>query len=118
MQRALRNRLAYITSLRRDGGSERRARTRIIEVFESPDRPEPLVKINPLANWTKRDLWKFIHDNAIPTHPLWVKGYKSIGCAPCTAPVGEGGNERDGRWGGSKDECGIHTAQEPLDFSI
>lgn len=119
MERALKHRLAYFTSLRRDGGSEHRARTKIVEAYNVPHRDEPLVKINPLANWTKRDLWGYIHENGIPFHPLWPMGYKSIGCAPCTRPVGDGQDERAGRWQGQgKVECGIHTARKPIDYSI
>lgn len=119
MRRALLNRDAYLTSLRRDGGSERRARTQIIEYFDGGEGERPRVKVNPLANWSKRELWKYIHDHGIPTHPLWAQGYKSIGCAPCTAPVGEGEDERAGRWAGAaKNECGIHTSDQPIDFSI
>lgn len=119
LQRALRNRDAHLTSLRRDGGSEVRRRTQIVEAYKTPDRVYPLVKINPLANWTKRDLWKFIHDNQVPIHPLFPLGYASIGCAPCTAPVDKDGDERGGRWQGQqKTECGIHTAHKPVDYSI
>ncbi|MBX3729235.1 MAG: phosphoadenylyl-sulfate reductase [Candidatus Sumerlaeia bacterium] len=118
LERALRNRLAYITSLRRDGGSERRRRTRILEFYQRPDRPEPTVKVNPMANWDKKALWRYIHDHEIPVHELWAEGYKSIGCAPCTLPA-QGDDERSGRWSGTqKIECGIHTSQEPLNYSI
>lgn len=119
LERALKHRLAYFTSLRRDGGSEHRARTKIVEAYEAPHREEPLVKINPLANWTKKDLWGYIHRHNVPFHPLWPQGYKSIGCAPCTRPVGDGEDERAGRWQGQgKVECGIHTARKPIDYSI
>jgi len=118
LQRALRNRLAYFTALRRDGGSEVRARTRVLEAYSSPYRAEPLVKVNPLANWSRQQLWRYINDNDIPTHPLWEQGYRSIGCHPCTAVARED-DERSGRWAGQgKTECGIHTAHKPLDYSI
>lgn len=119
MQRALRNRDAYITSLRRDGGSEHRARTRILDATKAPGRETPIVKVNPMANWDRRKLWKYIHEHKVPVHELWPLGYKSIGCAPCTKAVGEAEDERSGRWSGTtKTECGIHTSQESINYSI
>jgi len=99
-------------------GTETRARTKIIEAYAAPHREYPLVKVNPMANWSKKQMWKYIYDNEVPIHPLWELGYKSIGCKPCTAMVGAGQDERAGRWNGSKTECGIHTAQKPLNYSI
>lgn len=119
LQRALRNRLAYFTALRRDGGTENRKRTRILEAYKRPGSDEFQVKINPLANWDKKRMWRYIHDHDIPVHELWSEGYKSIGCAPCTQPVGADGDERAGRWSGTvKKECGIHTADTPINYSI
>ena len=119
LRRALRTRDAYFTSLRRDGGTERRARTRILEMYKGADRDKPVVKINPMANWSKQQLWRYIHENQIPVHELFLEGYKSIGCAPCTMPTAPGGDERSSRWSGTqKIECGIHTAETPLNYSI
>lgn len=120
LRRALRNRLAYLTSLRRDGGSEVRARTQFVEMYKPADRDEPLIKVNPMANWDKKKLWKYIYEHEVPVHELYPLGYKSIGCAPCTNAVGDGGSERDGRWSGivGKVECGIHTADAPVNFTI
>ncbi|MGF1574305.1 MAG: phosphoadenylyl-sulfate reductase [Sumerlaeia bacterium] len=117
LQRALKHRDAYITSIRRDGGTELRARTKILEAHLPEGRTTPIVKINPMANWTKSKLWRYIYDNTIPVHDLFQYGYKSIGCEPCTRAIGEGEDERAGRWGGTKDECGIHT-DKAMDFSI
>jgi len=67
-------------------------------------------KISPLVNLTSRDAWWYMKEQKIPQHPLWEKGYLSIGCWPCTRPVQAGDDERSGRWAGkSKKECGIHT---------
>ena len=69
----------------------------------------PRIKLNPLADWTAADLNRHIDAHALPRHPLVARGYPSIGCAPCTAPVRPGEDARAGRWRGqSKDECGIH----------
>jgi len=117
MRRALKKRKAYMTSLRRDGGTELRKRIKIIEVYNQPNREEPLVKINPMANWDKKKLWRYIFDNEVPVHELDQYGYHSVGCEPCTAKAG-GDDDRSGRWQGAmKSECGIHT-DKPVDFSI
>jgi phosphoadenosine phosphosulfate reductase len=69
-----------------------------------------LYKINPLANWTSADIYRYIEENQLPLHPLWNKGYRSIGCAPCTAPTTPEQEERAGRWPGmNKCECGLHS---------
>jgi phosphoadenosine phosphosulfate reductase len=98
---------AWIAGLRRDQGKSREG----IDVLESYDRDDgtALVKVNPLASWTRKDTWKYLVDNGVPYNPLLDRGYKSIGCWPCTQAVGEGDDERAGRWGGQKSECGIHT---------
>ncbi len=71
-----------------------------------------LVKISPLLNWTTKDVWSFIVKNGVPYNPLHDAGYPSIGCWPCTAPVGEGEDERAGRWRGTgKKECGLHVVE-------
>lgn len=94
----------WITAIRRDQ-SPARAGAGIVE----HDRKFGIVKINPLANWTKRDVWKYIFRNDVPYNPLHDKNYPSIGCRPCTAPIGTGEGERSGRWRGkTKTECGLH----------
>ncbi|WP_145349032.1 phosphoadenylyl-sulfate reductase [Rosistilla ulvae] len=88
---------------------------------QSPDRAEhpivgwdkkfQLVKISPLANWTKKDVWGFISKNDIPYNPLHDQGYPSVGCWPCTRSIALGEDERAGRWSGSaKTECGLHSS--------
>jgi len=67
------------------------------------------IKINPLATWSSDDIEIYQRAHDLPRHPLIDPGYKSIGCMPCTAPVGEGDDDRAGRWKGQdKTECGIH----------
>ena len=69
-----------------------------------------LVKINPLLNWTRRDVWAFIVTHNVPYNPLHDQGYASIGCWPCTRKVSAGEDERSGRWAGqAKTECGLHS---------
>lgn len=104
MQRALRDLDAWITGIRHDQTANRAA-AQIIEML-----PDGRMKINPLISWTRRDLWAYIDRYNLPAHPLFSQGYLSVGCAPCTAPVTEGQDERAGRWAGTgKTECGLHT---------
>ena len=68
------------------------------------------IKINPLVGWSASDVLKYIEEAGLPRHPLVAKGFPSIGCLPCTSPVGPGEDERAGRWRGrGKVECGIHV---------
>jgi phosphoadenosine phosphosulfate reductase len=67
--------------------------------------------ISPLLNWGSPEIYRYIKKHALPFHPLWEKGYTSVGCNPlsCTRPIQIGENPRDGRWAGSnKVECGIN----------
>jgi phosphoadenosine phosphosulfate reductase len=67
------------------------------------------IKVNPLAYFSDADVNKYKIEHGLPEHPLFAKGYKSIGCAPCTSVVAEGEDPRAGRWRGlNKKECGIH----------
>jgi phosphoadenosine phosphosulfate reductase len=73
------------------------------------DKRFDLWKLNPLADWTERDVWSYINEQRIPYNPLHDRGYPSIGCTHCTQPVGPGQPARSGRWAGvSKSECGIN----------
>lgn len=66
-------------------------------------------KVNPLARWSAQDVIEYIDRFDLPKHPLIARGFRSIGCAPCTRPVSAGEDPRAGRWEGStKSECGIH----------
>jgi phosphoadenosine phosphosulfate reductase len=108
LQDALENYDGWISGLRRDQ-SPMRAHTPIIEAQMLPSGNEVL-KIHPLANWSKDDVSEYLSANNIPTHPLLEKNFASIGCWPCTRALQPGENERDGRWDGhTKTECGIHT---------
>jgi phosphoadenosine phosphosulfate reductase len=99
---------AWINGRRRDQGSTRQ-QIRVIEAY-----PDGLYKVNPLASWTTRDTFYYMERHGIPTHPLFEKGYASIGCEPCTRPILPGEDEREGRWAGQgKAECGIHTFLDP-----
>lgn len=78
-----------------------------MEFFEVGDQGR--IKVNPLAHWAPRDVQDYMDENRLPRHPLVAKGYPSLGCAPCTTPVGFGEDPRSGRWRDQpKTECGIH----------
>ncbi|MDA9101289.1 phosphoadenylyl-sulfate reductase [Omnitrophica bacterium] len=104
LQAALKDYGAWMSGIRRYQTDFRKS----IRIVEAVD--DGLYKISPLANFTSRDAWWYLKENKIPQHPLYEKGYLSIGCWPCTRPVQQGDDERTGRWAGkSKKECGIHT---------
>lgn len=104
MERIMKGLQAWISGIRRDQALTR-ATVQIIE-----RTPQGAVRVHPLATWTQKDTRRYIHEHNLPEHPLLSQGYLSIGCAPCTMPVSEGGDERSGRWAGQgKTECGLHT---------
>ena len=95
---------AWITAIRRDQ-SPARARAKVVD----QDAKFGLIKINPLAGWTKQQVWKYALENDVPYNPLYDQGYSSIGCMPCTTPVQINEHQRAGRWRGfQKTECGLH----------
>jgi phosphoadenosine phosphosulfate reductase len=100
---------AWITGIRRDQTPQRRS-ARLVEW----DAAHGLVKLNPLAAWSADAVWAYIRSNDVPYNPLHGQGYPSIGCIPCTRPVGAGEDPRAGRWAGfEKTECGLHVAPGP-----
>lgn len=104
LREMLRGLRAWVTGIRRDQSPERAG----IGVVERDER-YGLIKINPLAAWTTRDVWNYIARHDVPYNPLHDGGYPSIGCLPCTTPVQIGETPRSGRWRGTdKTECGIH----------
>jgi len=99
---------AWMSGIRRDQSADR-AGAPIV----GWDKKFGLVKVSPLANWTKGNVWQMILDHEIPYNPLHDQGYTSIGCFPCTRAVLFGEDERAGRWSGyAKTECGLHTKDE------
>jgi phosphoadenosine phosphosulfate reductase len=96
----------WFTGLRREQ-SPSRASLDEVESFKLPSG-KTLRKISPLARWTTREVWEYAKAHDIPLLPLYDKGYTSIGCEPCTSLPLDPLNQRSGRWGGQKLECGIH----------
>jgi phosphoadenosine phosphosulfate reductase len=105
LQGAIEGMHAWASAIRRDQSPDR-AGAPIV----GWDQKFGLVKVSPLANWTKGDVWKMITDHEIPYNPLHDRGYPSVGCQPCTRAVLFGEDDRAGRWSGSaKTECGLHS---------
>jgi phosphoadenosine phosphosulfate reductase len=99
---------AWATGLRLEQ-SETRASLRRV------DQVEGRIKINPLVDWTSAEVERYIREHDVPVHPLYARGYASIGCAPCTRAVGPEEDSRAGRWWWEQDshkECGIHFAAD------
>jgi phosphoadenosine phosphosulfate reductase len=111
--RALKPLRAWVTGQRRDQSPGTRAEIPVVQAdptFGSPERP--LIKFNPLANWTSRDVWAYIREHDVPYNALHDRGFVSIGCEPCTRPVNPGQHEREGRWWWEEEtmkECGLHA---------
>jgi phosphoadenosine phosphosulfate reductase len=98
---------AWISAIRRDQTGDRQKADIV-----GWDAKFNLVKVNPLLGWTRKDVWSFISKNNVPYNPLHDQNYPSIGCWPCTQPVGDGDDERSGRWSGTaKKECGLHVIE-------
>lgn len=107
LKKYLADKKSWITGIRRTQSSTRK-NTPIIEY----DRVNDVIKLNPVAGWENDEVWDYIHENNLPYNPLHDEGYPSIGCIPCTSPVIDGEDERNGRWrGNGKQECGIHFSQ-------
>ena len=91
---------AWVTGLRREHSPERGDTPKL-----HWDERNGLWKVNPLADWSDRDVWRYIAERDVPYNDLHDRGYDSIGCVPCTLP----GGGRDGRWAGTdRTECGLH----------
>ncbi|QGA55549.1 phosphoadenylyl-sulfate reductase [Sulfolobus sp. E5-1-F] len=107
LKRALEGMHAWITGLRREQNFTRGG----IKKIEIDEVNGGIFKLNPLANWTWEQVWEYIKKNNVPYNKLYDKGYKSIGCVPCTRPVKPWEHPRAGRWWweqNSDKECGLH----------
>lgn len=101
LERALDGVDAWITGIRREQAPTREAAPKA-----DWDAARGIWKFSPLADWTEKGLWRYIHERDLPYNELHDQGYASIGCAPCTQP----GSGREGRWAGQdKTECGLHV---------
>jgi phosphoadenosine phosphosulfate reductase len=113
LKRALANQKAWITGLRRE-----QSVTRDEIAFSEWDEGNGLQKLNPLADWSEKDVWAYIRALDVPYNALHDQHYPSIGCAPCTRAISVGEDVRSGRWwweNPDNRECGLHPAT-PLKF--
>ena len=108
MSRALSGLRAWVTGQRREQAVTRR-NLHVVEIDESQGK---ILKLNPLAAWTERDVGEYVRRRGLPVNRLHDKGYPSIGCSPCTRPVVSGEDPRAGRWWWERPEhkeCGLHA---------
>ncbi|HEY1660472.1 MAG TPA: phosphoadenylyl-sulfate reductase [Candidatus Sulfotelmatobacter sp.] len=105
---------AWITSIRRDQTAARSNAGKI-----EWDEKFGLAKINPIVDWSSKQVWQYIREHDVPYNPLHDQGYPSIGCTHCTRAVRPGEDPRAGRWAGfSKKECGLHIIQPTISAAI
>src|SRR5262249_17945779 len=108
LEKRMKNVGAFFAGLRRSQGESR-------SDIEVVDRSSTPVKISPLADWSAEDVLRYTRENQLPEHPLYLQGYTSIGCDPCTRAVRPGEDERAGRWWWETDEakeCGLHFSPD------
>ncbi|WP_404362349.1 phosphoadenylyl-sulfate reductase [Marinobacter sp.] len=104
---------AWVTGQRKDQSPGTRQDVPVVQfddAFSTDERT--LIKFNPMANWTSKDVWDYIRMTEAPYNKLHEKGFVSIGCQPCTRPILPGQHEREGRWWWeeeTKKECGLHA---------
>lgn len=104
---------AWVTGQRRDQSPGTRNHVPIVQLDEAFSTDgHPLIKFNPLANWSSREVWDYLRVSEAPYNKLHEQGFISIGCQPCTRPVLPGQHEREGRWWweeATRKECGLHA---------
>lgn len=97
---------AWFSGIRRDEGWSRND-------FEHVEERDGLIKINPILNFTEKDVWRYLAMHGVPVNPVYLQGYRSLSCQNCSAKEeDENESERAGRWKGTNcagGECGIHT---------
>ena len=113
LTRALEGFDAWVTGLRRDQSAGRRS----TPVVQADAAHGGIAKIAPLVAWRRDQVWAYIREHRLDYNALYERGYASIGCAPCTRPIGPGEDERAGRWWWEQSdvkECGLHVADGRL----
>jgi phosphoadenosine phosphosulfate reductase len=104
--RALKDAAGWVTGVRAEQSPERAMMS-----FAEVDAPHRLLKLNPLLDWTRDRVARYVRDHQVPYNSLHDRGFLSIGCAPCTRALAPGELERAGRWWWEqeeKKECGLH----------
>jgi len=113
LMRALESYEVWFTGLRREQSPTRR-NLKLVEQHALPTG-KVLLKVSPLAAWDWKQVWSYTIEHGIEYLPLYDRGYRSIGCEPCTSIPASDADPRSGRWGGAKLECGIHTFSKRAD---
>jgi phosphoadenosine phosphosulfate reductase len=104
---------AWVSGLRRDQNVTRRDTAKV----ELDYIHGGIVKVNPIADWTRDDILGYVKAQNVPINRLHSEGYPSVGCEPCSRAVRPGEDERSGRWwweSADTRECGIHVAGEGI----
>jgi phosphoadenosine phosphosulfate reductase len=106
---------AWISGQRKDQSPSTRSSVPVVEIDHgNSNNQRTLIKFNPLANWTSKEVWDYIRMSEVPFNALHEKGFTSIGCEPCTRPVLPNQHEREGRWWweeATQKECGLHSTK-------
>ena len=115
LKKKLRTLDAWITGQRKDQSPSTRSDVPVIEIDQGNSNDQrKLIKFNPLANWSSKEVWDYIRLSEVPYNPLHERGFISIGCEPCTRPVLPNQHEREGRWWWEEEtlkECGLHVSE-------
>ena len=112
LKKALKNKKIWISGLRREHSIARKNKN-----FFEYDQVQKIIKFYPIIDLSEDVIWQFIHQKQIPFNSLYLKGYKSIGCSPCTREASDPNDPRSGRWWWENDshkECGIHFVNNKL----
>jgi len=114
LRRKLSELRAWITGIRRSQTLDRRNAGKV-----EWDAKFGLVKVNPIADWTAKQVWRYVYDHGVPYNALHDQNYPSIGCTHCTRAIQPGEDVRAGRWSGSaKTECGLHVIEAEASRSV
>jgi phosphoadenosine phosphosulfate reductase len=108
LKRALSGLTAWVTGLRREQNTTRTS----VEKVQRDGAHDGILKINPLADWTHKQVWDYIAAHDLPYNKLHDRGFPSIGCAPCTRAIKPWEDSRAGRWWweqAEQKECGLHV---------
>lgn len=111
-KRALKGHEIWITGIRKD-----QTVTRFFNKHAEWDTTHQIIKVNPLLNWTEKQVWDYIRNNNVPYNELHDRNFPSIGCQPCTRAIKPGEDLRAGRWWWEETEnkeCGLHNGKNNI----
>ncbi len=115
LKRKLKQLNAWVSGQRKDQSPSTRSSVNVIEIdHNNSNDTRKLIKFNPLANWSSKEVWDYLRISETPVNKLHNRGYISIGCEPCTRSVLPNQHEREGRWWWEEEtqkECGLHISK-------